>query len=522
MNYRKQRIFFFIELIAIIIRTGFVFFRMIHYGTTPGQENSPFVTLDSISQRWSSLWTRSDTPSSGDQQTQLQDALNTSDITSSGDQQLISNDRMSLNDIINTVDNSATSGTFVSTQQLAQQYHTSKDPNVGIQYITKLTKEFNYSQAYKEIQDFDSMTLKKMNPHLVLRIFFNSELIAKKTQNLTIIENLIGEFSTKKLITSNETQWYKALLTLIRWDTKNFILNLPIFDKTSDSELKSTIDDIRIKAKQSTQGQDIPPYYTDGVIALSLFQHGYPFVAQQLSLAIVEQHPNYILPQQILAYSNMTLHQWSQAQSYFLQLITQDSKNITTYQFFAGVCSYWLGKYTDAILYLNQIPVNAIISDIIRYKILSYIALEDWTNTAKQMKNLLTQNDISNADMMLIRENTVFKPYMMGWSYAIIAKDSSILDLYIERCATQHNDPLICEIGKLAKDVQLNLNSYSDSYLKTLIAKFPRSYLYYILGDYYIKKGNKTEAQKAYVSALSLSTDEIIKKKITAKIKGLL
>ncbi len=133
----------------------------------------------------------------------------------------------------------------------------------------------------------------------------------------------------------------------------------------------------------------MPIYYTDGLLALSLFQYGYPYLAQQLSLQLLINQPNYILPKQILAYSHMILHEWSQAQSYFLQLIADDKKNTATYQFFAGVCAYWLEKYTDAIIYLNQIPTQNILSDAIRYKILSYIAIQDRTNTAKQMKYLL-------------------------------------------------------------------------------------------------------------------------------------
>jgi hypothetical protein len=55
-----------------------------------------------------------------------------------------------------------------------------------------------------------------MNPHLVLRIFFNSELVAQKTQNLTMIENVIGEFLSAKLISTEEAQRYKALILLIK------------------------------------------------------------------------------------------------------------------------------------------------------------------------------------------------------------------------------------------------------------------------------------------------------------------
>lgn len=435
---------------------------------------------------------------------------------------LESTDRMSLNDIIASINTQDLSWSLISTKELEQQYHSSNDPELGIQYITKLTKEFNYKQAYKELQSLDSITIKKMNPHLVLRIFLNSELINTKTQNLTLIENMIGEFAANNLISKQETQWYKALILLIKWDTTNFIVNLPTFDKNSTSEIKNIVNDIRIKAQKTTQWHDIPAYYTDGIVTLSLFQYGYPYLAQQLSLSILVQHPNYILPQQILAYSHMILHEWSQAQSYFLQLISNDNKNIYNYQFFAGVCSYWLEKYPDAILYLNQIPTNKIVSDTIRYKILSYIAIKDYTNTAKQMKYLLWQADVNNSDMMLIWENTVFIPYIYGKSYDILAKDNSLVDLYIERCTNQSFDPIICQIGKLAKDINLRLSSYSDIYLKSIIAKFPRSYIYYLLGEYYFKKWNTTEAQKAFITALSLSTDPEVRKRITGKIKGIL
>lgn len=148
------------------------------------------------------------------------------------------------------------------------------------------------------------------------------------------------------------------------------------------------------------------------MIALGMFQYGYTLLAQELSLQLLLEYPHYILPKQILAYSHMILHDWSQAQSYFLQLIESDSKNIVTYQFFAGVCAYWLEKYNDAILYLNQIPAEKVVSDAIRYKILSSIALKDTISTAKYMKSLLSYPDLNNSDMMLAWEQIVFEPYM--------------------------------------------------------------------------------------------------------------
>ena len=128
--------------------------------------------------------------------------------------------------------------------------------------------------------------------------------------------------------------------------------------------------------------------------------------------------------------------------------------------------------------------------------------------------------------MMLVREKTVFIPYMHSKSYDILAKDTTLLDLYIERCttssATQKFDTTICQIGQLAKNVYLRLNNYTDSSLKDIINKFPRSYVYYLLGEYYLKQGNKTDAQKSFITALSLSTEPEVRKKITNKIKGIL
>ena len=466
------------------------------------------------------FWSYSTWSDTSELQDDLSQLLN--DEYLSWDSNFSSSDKLSLDEIINSINHADMNASVLSSEELAKQYASTKDPQIGIQYITKLSKEFEYKKAYEELIKLDNTTINSMNPHLVLRIFFNSDLIVPRTQNLTLIQDTITEMSVNKLITTKETQWYKWLITLLQWNQKTFLLNLPIFENNDTSDIQWVVNDIRVKVRQSTQWHDIPIYYTDGLLALSLFQYGYPYLAQQLSLQLLVKQPNYILPKQILAYSHMILHEWNQAQSYFLQLIADDPKNIPTYQFFAGVCSYRLEKYTDAILYLNQIPSQDTLSDAIRYKILSYIAIKDRTNTAKQMKYLLWQQDINNSDMMLVREQTVFQPYMNWSDYYILAKDASIIDLYLERCKNWKIDETICKIWQVAKDITLRKTNYNDSYLTSILSKFPRSYLYYILWEYYTKNNKPKEAQKAFISAFSLSTDQTIKDKITTKMKNTL
>jgi len=246
-----------------------------------------------------------------------------------------SSDTMSFDDIIASISTDTLTINTTTTKELEDQYAINQDPTLALTLIHKLSKEYNYKRAYELFQTLDSTTIKTMNPHLIMRILLNSSLVDQKTKDLNTIENMIAELSANKLLQDKDTQRYKALLLLLQGDKSGFITNLPEYTDTDTSELKTFVSDIRQKIAQSTQGNDIPDYYSDGMIALGMFQYGYPYIAQQLSLNLLLEYPNYILPKQILAYSHMILHEWSQAQNYFLQLIESDEKNISTYQFFA-------------------------------------------------------------------------------------------------------------------------------------------------------------------------------------------
>ncbi len=152
------------------------------------------------------FWTK-ETDDTKLEQDDLSDIL--SEEYMSGDANFSSSDRLSLDEIITSINHADMNASVLSSEELAKQYAATNDPQIGIQYITKLSKEFQYKQAYTELMKLDSTTIKTMNPHLVLRIFFNSDLIVPRTQNLTLIENMVGEMSANKLITTQETQWYK-------------------------------------------------------------------------------------------------------------------------------------------------------------------------------------------------------------------------------------------------------------------------------------------------------------------------
>ncbi len=521
---------YIVIIIILLIRSGIVFSK---FQTVDFQKNytdaddlpveSMFSRIQDIHDWWSGL----SLFSSGEKVLEtpmtphtINDAIK--DTITTNNQSYMSSNTMSFDDIIASISTDSLNSSITSTKELEEQYQNTQDPTIAIALITKLSKEYNYARAYEIFQELDSTTIKTMNPHVIMRILLNSNLVNQQTQDLNTIDNMIVELSTNNILQAKDAQRYKTILMLLKGDKIWFITNLPQYTDADTSDIKIFVNDILQKIAQSTQWNDIPDYYSDGMIALGMFQYGYPLIAQQLSLNLLLEYPSYILPKQILAYSHMILHEWSQAQSYFLQLIESDPKNMSTYQFFAGVCSYRLGKYTDAVLYLNQIPQDKLVSDAIRYKILSYIAIKNRANVAQQMKALLGYTDINNSDMMLAWEQIIFEPYMSDQSYSILQNDTTILNLYLERCNNQWLDTTICHIGQIARDISLHSANYSEEYLKNIINQFPRSYMHYILWEYYFSKGDMINAQKSFISAMSLTSNSAIRTKIIERIKTLL
>ncbi len=531
MTQSRRNLFF--VLLILLTRSGFVFISFVHHDfTTENQSTwsinkiiiwrtnklSNFLQLSPNSHlTWSS---ETDKSTIADSEILLSTwSINPTTLRISwwysGSQQL------SLDDIVTSITDPTTLNEE-TTAALQREYQQTRDPSTAIKLLTQLTQHYNYKEAYSIFQELSNSTIKSMDPYLVMRILFNSQLVDYQTKDLNTINNMIAEFSANSLISQQDTQWYHSILLLLEWKKEEFIAQLPIYTENNNSDLAYFTKDLRQKIAQSTQWNDIPQEYSDGMIALGLFQYGYPYVAEEFSLRILQNHPNYILPKQILAYSNMILHNWRSSQSYFLQLIEQDPGNESSYQFFAGICAYRLWEYTDAVLYLDQIPQEKRSSDNIRYKLLSYLALKDRKNVAKSFQSLLDSDDIKNSDIILAREQMVFLPYLTNQSYDILINNKNLLDYYSTVCEGKNIDKTICDIGKLADSVVRNTIVFSENQLKDLVRSFPKSYIYVLLWEYYLQAWDIKSAQKSYISALSLTSDPLIKQTITNKIKALL
>lgn len=446
-------------------------------------------------------------------------SINTNDdiINPSGTTTLASPDAfrsISLDHIVDHLsDHSAiqSTGTFITTESLHTAYNQNPSRETTNALLQRLIQEFEYNQAYSIIQELDQQIISSLDVHVILRIMFNSVLL-HQTDGYTTIESFIDHSKQSNRISDKEAQRYYSLLALSQQKKEQFLTTIQWLHTTG--ALGKTIDTFRYRLQQTQKGRDIPSEYQDGMVALWLFEQGYTILAQDMALDILGRFPQYILPKQILAYSRVILQDRRQAKSYFLDLITQDPTHKDHYQFFVGLSSYRMENYVDALLYLNQIKEEKITSDVLRYTILSYIHLNDYSKIAKSMKALLGHVDMRDDDMLLFWEKAVFEPYVKQQSYYILTQDPTLLDLYLKRCSQGKFSETICLLGKIAQQVTLKQHYHNEDDIKTLLQSFPYTYLYYILWETARHNNNLSGAQQYFIKALSLTNDQTTREHI--------
>lgn len=406
---------------------------------------------------------------------------------------------------------------LIDSTSLREQYDRNPDQTTRSTLVTTLFQEWSYDDAYSYLMSGDAMMIRSLSPAQVMLIMRNASTIIDHNH---IDNEAIMTMLSRLSLTDGENRWHIALISLWQWDKQNFLTQIAWLPLTWSAAWVVGL--IRQRLANVQSARDMPEYYADGMIALSLFENGYTRLAQTLSLSILADYPDYILPQQILSYSALLAHEWRESAWYFEKLLISDQHNSSSYHFFRGVSAYWLGEYESAILSFSQIETTRITSDTIRYMINSYLAFGDANGASKSFKSLLSRTDMHNADMMLAREKIVFAPYMYSQDYAILKYDASLLDLYITRCQQGWFDQTVCMIGTIARDVSQRKTANLTDRLRSINEILPRSYLSYLLAESLIRDGNIDDAKQSLIKSLSLTKDPILQEMIKKKLQSVL
>lgn len=385
-------------------------------------------------------------------------------------------------------------------------YKQNKNPEILKEIIKKQAQNYNFNEALKNIKELENQWW-FIDIHLLLYVFLNSN-------NLNIKE----KDSIKKLLPlldisiQNNVIWnqdYIFYVWLIELRNKNYTKALEQRQQVKVPEYLPIISSFQKTIKSFDPSKAIPDYYQDWLVALAALKNWYFNIAKKIALETILKDEEYILPYQVLAYSNFLTNNQDAAIEYFLKLANFDKKNKETYQFLIWTAYYRKEDFTSSILYLAQNKSEKYKTDTLRYLAINYLEIQEYNKLIESWQKLLWQNDIKSSDFFMYFYNTFYKWYF-SQNLEIYKKNKQLSVLFLDECVKKFwidND--ICIYWKIWSNIIKNDLSPSNKVeLISLVETYNQSYLYHILWDFSKKNNNKEEAKERYAKTISSSQDQ--------------
>jgi hypothetical protein len=353
---------------------------------------------------------------------------------------------------------------------------------------------------------------------LLFEIWINSFSQTTETE-YNSLKILLSEYHKKGIFSDEKTLYYQTIFDLIDWkydDAQNEMQWL-IWTKYQDFVVA-----IQSAFNQYLSVKDVPEYYKDGLIAYELMNQWALAGAKKIAIRLVNEHPDYILPHQILANVDFLMWKWDSASRYFHQLLQMDYQERSSYLYYLWICYYHLWDYTNAVLYLAQISDSTILLDSDRYLILSYIALWESDRIFVWWQRLLWYPSVKASDFYSFYEEAFWKPYRKWKNSYYMEQNPKLVQDYLKACplSLRWNDTQVCNYWQLWLLALQNwdLDPDLELELSRLARKYAKPWLFQLLWDVAVRNWDLEEATSSYMRALWLTNNADEKNYLKQKI----
>jgi tetratricopeptide (TPR) repeat protein len=264
----------------------------------------------------------------------------------------------------------------------------------------------------------------------------------------------------------------------------------------------------------------MPDYYFDTLVWLELFNQWLFQPAKVLALYSLQQNSSYILPYQILAYSNFLTNSRDTSIEYLKKLVDLDPNSADKYQFLMWVAYYRNEKYEQSVIMLSLVKDEKLRLDSERYLIRNYLLLNQNNKVIASRNKLLWYENLVPSDFYTYFYETFYRPYSEWSQYQLYAIDTDLADKMIRVCAIRlsNEDISVCNYGSIGKNIALWKFDWLEQSLLQLATQYPQWYLYHALWEYYLQQNDIEKAKVYLLKAISLTQKGVEK----AQIKELL
>lgn len=407
-------------------------------------------------------------------------------------------------------------------QSLSESYSKTNDQSILPWLVKKLVKNYQFDEAYNYF-NMMSTADQKSDPNLHLYLLLNQYTVTiSSPDSIQSVVPVLEQYKSEWLLSDQEYKFYLSLTKIRygRYDEASTLLA-----SNTDPDLQSFIQSFKKAKSDFSNTKDVPSYYLDWLVSLSLMKNWYFSVAKKIALETLEKNNKYSLPYQVLAYTNFLTNNTEAAWDYFLKLSELDQSNQDSYKFLIWVSYFRANKYSESVLYLSQVDNDKLLTDTYRYLILAYEKLWDNENTSRYQQKLLWQSDIDKVDFYTYFHQTSFEPYSQWKEFKLYNTNQQLYILFLQKCELSNFQSMekdVCLYGKIWFDLAQNaLDSTDEKEIIYLSKKYSKSILYQIIWDIKSKESDLDSANSYYSKALKSTKDSIEKEVIKSKIANL-
>ena len=398
---------------------------------------------------------------------------------------------------------------FQDLHVLEYLYTKNKNPELLQPLVEKFLQYYQFDKANQYLallvqNDGDYFKLSIDPRQVIYTRFHDSSLGLDSATALNEVFALAQEYRARNLLTHDDGLFYNGLKSLWIYDYPGATAS---FSQITDPRYKDFISSYESALANFVKIKNPPTYYRDGLVSLTLLKNWYFSFAKRLALHALLVNKDYVLPYQVLAYSNFLTHNREAAKEYFLKLADFDTSNDFLYKFLIGISYYWYGDYEQSILYLNQVTDGGLQVDVYRYMLLSYIQNDDTNNMTRMWQNLLGQPDLQASDFALFFDQMFYIPFRTAKPFTLYTENPQLADMYIGKCSTLFTGSQadVCVYGEVWLQLAKQNLSWMWPKLLSLTETYHQSHLYHLLGDYYASLKQYPMAKEYYIKALSIS-----------------
>ena len=410
-------------------------------------------------------------------------------------------DRISLDDLSSKVANRI--------EILRSLYKKTNDEKVLKVLVDELLSNYQFDEVRNYMSDIDIFSSSVIDKQSYIYTYVNTLAITDPNSMKNFI-NFIEQMKTKSLISSDDYLFYKWLQKVWEW---KYDVALETMKQISSSNYSQFVNQLESTIKNYQSQKWMPKYYEDALISLMALKNWYFSIANKLAVDAILEDNDYVLPYQVLAYSNFLTKNWDKAISYFYNLSSLDIENKNKYDFYLWISYYWQWEYEKSLITLYQLIGDSNYkTDVYRYLLLDYEKLGQKEKMVQIWQKLLWEHNLTESDFKYFYDIVFFNPFSQWEKSTIYENYKQISYDMVSMCYDKFgykNDT--CIYWEVWFNIVNWLRSSVEDSLLYLAENYPQANIFQALWDYYKRNNDKDKAKSYYIKAISYSDDSVQK-----------